>query len=666
MEELTNALNNADDDYLIGLSNKGTVKRAYKDLEQLEPSVQYTEHTAEVSISGENCTIVSPLGDSKCTCQSRSICRHRIAAMIWLKKESGESDAKRELSEEFVDELSAFPLPKIQKAMKKRYYASFIQNMEQGVIPEIEETSILSVNLPNEDINVRLVFPLDYSTCSCHSKELCKHKAAAILAWQIKQKIYSLDQIKINEETMIHLDVSHIHQTAQIVKDFLTDIWSNGLVRTSDDISERAGDIAVMCHNANLANSEKLMREMGNRLDEYVKHSSAFYIDRLVSIMMENMVLINKILKTGEEKELYGYAGEFKSTYVVSSTLELIPVAQRKFSSMAGYEGEIYYFFNKNNKESVNTKENTFLTYSSIRPRFYEGGKRPGIYNAPWGFRGDMGEIMESEIRLKNPKLSKGKISSSKDTVAEVLKKADLNQNIVHEVIYTDFKKMIKEVFKSVSYADSESERLVMISPKKCISSKSDEITQSHNIVVEDYMGQRIIIRAKYSSDNKEFFAQLQKIGGLMKDNTEQGYVIFANIYIEKGHCYLYPIAVFDNIKVSQPLEENISNNVPKWGFFSELFHEIQKLLYDMAQCGINSFDFYDKIKEDALECRKAGLLVLSDMLTQLYELLEAQNHTYNNESGEIVSVLSNIYQYLSVGIQKTEVEQAVYHLYDV
>lgn len=664
MEALTNALSNADDDYLTGLSNKGTVKRAYKDLEQSEPSVQYTEHTAEVSISGETCSIVLPLGDSICTCQSRSMCRHRIAAMIWLKKNNGESQEKKELSQEFVDELTAYPLSKIQKAMKKRYYTSFIQNMEQGVLPEIEETSILSVSMPNEDIHVRLVFPLNYSTCSCHSKELCKHKAAAILAWQIKRKIYSLEQIKISEEMMTHLDVSAIHHTSQIVKDFLVDILSNGLVRISDDIAERARDLSVMCHCVNLANSEKLMRELGNRLDEYVKHSSAFYIDRLVSIIMENMDLTNKILKTKEEKELYGYAGEFKSTYVANSNLSLIPVAQRKFISTTGYEGDIYYFFNKNNKESKNPKENTFLSYSNIRPRFYENGKSPVLYNAPWGFEGSMDEMMESEICLKNPKLSKGKISSSKDSIAEVIKKADLNQDIVREVIYTDFKKMIEDVFINIADSNAEGERLVMISPKKCISSKFDEITQSHNIVVEDYFERRITIRAKYNSNNKNFFAQIQKIGDLMKDNIKQGYVIFANIYIEKGNCYLYPIAVFDHIEVPQPLEESINDDVAEWGFFSELFLEIQKLLYDMTQCGINSFDFYDQIKDYAVECQRAGLLVLGDMLIQLYNLLKAKNHTYHNENEEIVSVFSDVYQYLSVGIQKTEVEQAVYHLY--
>ena len=38
--ELHAALRQADEDYLIGLSNKGTVKRAKKDLEGLTPAAQ--------------------------------------------------------------------------------------------------------------------------------------------------------------------------------------------------------------------------------------------------------------------------------------------------------------------------------------------------------------------------------------------------------------------------------------------------------------------------------------------------------------------------------------------------------------------------------------------------------------------------------------------------
>ena len=47
MEELKRLLLQTDEEYLIGLSNKGTVKRAYKDLEQEAPSVTWDGEEAE-------------------------------------------------------------------------------------------------------------------------------------------------------------------------------------------------------------------------------------------------------------------------------------------------------------------------------------------------------------------------------------------------------------------------------------------------------------------------------------------------------------------------------------------------------------------------------------------------------------------------------------------
>ena len=49
-DTLRKMIGQADDDYLIGLCNKGTVKRAYKDLAQEEPSVTWKEEGAEVTL----------------------------------------------------------------------------------------------------------------------------------------------------------------------------------------------------------------------------------------------------------------------------------------------------------------------------------------------------------------------------------------------------------------------------------------------------------------------------------------------------------------------------------------------------------------------------------------------------------------------------------------
>ena len=41
MSALLELIRRTDDDYLAGLTNKGTVKRAYKDLEQASPAVSF-------------------------------------------------------------------------------------------------------------------------------------------------------------------------------------------------------------------------------------------------------------------------------------------------------------------------------------------------------------------------------------------------------------------------------------------------------------------------------------------------------------------------------------------------------------------------------------------------------------------------------------------------
>ena len=78
-------LTDVDDDYLIGISNKGIVKRAYKDKEESAAEVQRLEDEAVVKVGEETVTVRFPLGESKCTCPSRSICRHVVQAILTLR-----------------------------------------------------------------------------------------------------------------------------------------------------------------------------------------------------------------------------------------------------------------------------------------------------------------------------------------------------------------------------------------------------------------------------------------------------------------------------------------------------------------------------------------------------------------------------------------------------
>ena len=85
MEDLKKSLALADENFLISLSNKGTYKRALKDIRSETPDFDLHENSAEVRTGGEVCTIKADIAESKCTCVARGICRHIICAILILK-----------------------------------------------------------------------------------------------------------------------------------------------------------------------------------------------------------------------------------------------------------------------------------------------------------------------------------------------------------------------------------------------------------------------------------------------------------------------------------------------------------------------------------------------------------------------------------------------------
>ncbi|MDE6219839.1 MAG: hypothetical protein K2G51_05315, partial [Lachnospiraceae bacterium] len=97
MSDWESVFREIDDDYLVGISNKGIVKRAYKDMEttlcKLLDKGQNeilkeaergflqnlsAEEVITVKVGEEAVHIKMPIGESACSCPSRSICRHVI------------------------------------------------------------------------------------------------------------------------------------------------------------------------------------------------------------------------------------------------------------------------------------------------------------------------------------------------------------------------------------------------------------------------------------------------------------------------------------------------------------------------------------------------------------------------------------------------------------
>lgn len=93
------SLAGVDEDYLVGISNKGIVKRAHKDLEAegneaqtAAAGINWDAQDLTVAAGGETVIIRFPLGESRCSCPSRSICRHVIMAILLAQRAAADGD----------------------------------------------------------------------------------------------------------------------------------------------------------------------------------------------------------------------------------------------------------------------------------------------------------------------------------------------------------------------------------------------------------------------------------------------------------------------------------------------------------------------------------------------------------------------------------------------
>ena len=301
MDELKTQLKQADDAYLAGLSNKGTVKRAHKDLEQETPEVLWDESGNEVQVTFKEaaCRIRAPLGSSTCSCPSRSICRHVTAAILWVrgileKEETAgseaaeavpgaassraveaapgsasfeaapeqEADSEPAPSAALEKALLAVPLDRLKRACRNKAYREFAARAEAGELPSLSMGSVITVRFPWAEQVVKLLYPLEYSSCTCRSRELCSHKAQAILAFQIRRKAITAEMLKAREEDAGSWDQEAVLRAARSIKEGIRLQLFTGLSRLSPEAAQSMERLAVISHGPGLP---LLRRDFGAR-----------------------------------------------------------------------------------------------------------------------------------------------------------------------------------------------------------------------------------------------------------------------------------------------------------------------------------------------------------------------------------------------------------------
>lgn len=765
MEQLQTALRQVDDDYLTGLSNKGILKRAYKDLAEEAPAVVWQDGTAKVTLQSETCEIKNLLGESSCSCPSSSICRHVVTAILWLKNQmdqegesaqgvhsgqnaqdapsaqsslsnykeqenranEGSTEIFGEAAKRFEEnaqtpreECMNLPLERLKRACGSRRFQTFLSHVKSGELPELAETSIVTVEIPWEQVTVRLLSPLEYSTCTCHSKELCGHKAQALLTYQLKAGKISLKDLEAAETPEIAVDMEHAKEAAGKVREQILAQFEMGLSRQSREVEESLERLAIICHRAQLADFESRLREAASDYRQYFQRSAAFRIQELMNKLMTLFQLAQQILDAKADSELTALAGSFRSDYVPVGKLHLTGMGARSFSSKTGYEGEIYYF--------LETAQKKWYTWTDARPVFYEGTrKKPGAYikstAAPWGLTCSREQLAELEFELTNARTAIGeRLSVSQDTRGELLGPRNLEKPEIREIIYGDYEQLLQDFFgMQQNYADDgleeeaaegetverdhfsgekRRERLVLVQAFGWEEPSFDFVSQRFSWGIHDRKGRTLFISLRYTKAEQLTVTMLERLEQRLKRQEGRNLLFLGGVYLEDGRLCLYPIEFYRevqgaaDISVREPSppediqenQENTQENIAEdaqedisevaqqdfasgtsatpYTFFETMEQyrqEAVKTLSDLFASGLFSVqeDVLSALSLLAEDGRQLGLSFAAEGFTAIHDLLASRRHGTSFRSEAVIDAIGRISRYLKACDEKLSFDRA-------
>ena len=607
MSELSRFLETVDEEYLIGLSNKGIVKRSYKDLENT--TVEITEEGEELRGICKDAQVVLklPLTNSTCSCPSTSICKHVIMTILAAQKANGDTqkargdaqkaggdtqkaemraeveirenaptqeisaasfgeegpkeEPKEEAAKETIrreepgEKILQIPVEKLKKALSGKDWIKLLTQTDFSEDFEIQKEKLITVRNAKTNVTVKLLYPLELSTCSvCHDEKLCFHKVGAILAMQLQAGIINLETLlDAAAEQSEEFDEESVPEVLTDLRAFLGELFMIGGARLAPETSLGAERFALRAHNARLPRLEDQLRTLAETIAGYQGRQAKVTVSDIMQKLTECHAYIGLLERTlAEGKSVYSLAGAFRTAYSDIPELTLHGIGMRAFESTTGYAGKTIYFFEENTKR--------FYTYTVARPTIYDKTNRKYRPQAqaetvPWGLNCTLVQLSAATIKLKNGKAnSAGRLSSTSQAKADLITVGGALPDSIGDTIYDDFEELwdaFRKRMLAVGEELSEAEKLFLIRPKRLLDMHYDETLQRLLFWFEDFAGRRLRGELAYSKQEEMAIRSLERLEKKQGDGKELP-VFLGVLYVGEGECCFYPIETIGEERLTE------------------------------------------------------------------------------------------------------------------
>ena len=294
-------------DDLAAWTNRGTLKRAQKELEAGEPAWTVEEEDGEVVVKwgdGVVCTVGKGkvVQEAQCTCAAVGMCRHVVRSVLayqWQAEKGEEKEQRRHEPwnpGEIRDESLA-------ECFKPTALTKIRNQFQQGLLVELVRSVKPMVRFLSDAYTLRFLVPGDprYTHCDCAESAPCAHVPLAVWAFRLlpteKQAgILSTQQRATPPPVeLLQTPEAALRECAEFGVANLPRVWCDKLLRCE-----------LQCREEGLIWPAEILAELVQQHERYTARDAGFHPPRVAELIGELLIRNDAIASdTGAVPQLF-------------------------------------------------------------------------------------------------------------------------------------------------------------------------------------------------------------------------------------------------------------------------------------------------------------------------------------------------------------------------
>jgi hypothetical protein len=285
-------------DDLAALTNRGTVKRAQREVEDRECTAKLREDAGGSVVAkwsdGVECRLPAGvvLRDAHCSCAAAGLCRHLVRTVLAYQAKAARAAPEEKAAPAEPWNPGAFSDDDLAKCFRPAALAKVRAQFEQGVLVELVRSSKPSARFHLQACLLRFLVPGDlrYTHCDCAEPAPCSHVPLAVWAFRRLEPEQSAGILATSAKSPpAPLPLLDDLEAAALA---LTEYGVSGAPRTWAD---RLARLENACRDADLVWPAEILAELIQQQERYAGHDARFAPDRVAELIGELLIRCDAI-----------------------------------------------------------------------------------------------------------------------------------------------------------------------------------------------------------------------------------------------------------------------------------------------------------------------------------------------------------------------------------